>query len=481
MNSKEEPSTHSRSGDSWVQVDLPLAGDEGAQTRSPTLRPSGGATVAARDEQPALRDFQESLMQQVVDEANIERAWKNVKANRGAPGPDGITIAEFPAWYRPRWTEIRQQLLEGTYRPGPVRRKTLDKPDGGQRLIGIPHVIDRLIQQAIVQVLTPVFDPHFSESSYGFRPKRSAHGAAKQVRATIRRGYRYAADIDLSKFFDRVQHDVLMSRLARRVQDKMVLRLIGRYLRAGVMVEGILQATDVGTPQGGPVSPLLANILLDDLDKELERRALPFVRYADDFAVFAKSLNAAQRIKRSVTRYLTEQLRLVVNEEKSQVVACEQFEFLGFSFPKSRGNINVAPKSVRRFKQRIRELTGRSQGISMDQRLGRLRSYLRGWMGYFGLANQLKLFAQLDGWIRRRIRMCYWKQWRRPKRRRQMLIRLGVPIRQAIRHARSRKGYWHMSKTIASGVGLTNGWLAEQGLLSIKTLWATLAPIRRTA
>lgn len=481
MNSKEEPSTNSRSGDSWVQVDLPLADDAGPQTRSQTLRPSGGATVAARGEQPALRDSQESLMQQVVEDANIEKAWKNVKANRGAPGPDGITIAEFPGWYRPRWAEIRQQLLEGTYRPGPVRRKTLDKPDGGQRLIGIPNVIDRLIQQAIVQVLTPVFDPHFSESSYGFRPKRSAHGAAKQVRATIRRGYRYAADIDLSKFFDRVQHDVLMSRVARRVQDRLVLRLIGSYLRAGVMVDGILQATDVGTPQGGPASPLLANILLDDLDKELERRGLPFVRYADDFAVFAKSLKAAQRIKRSVTRYVTEQLRLVVNEEKSQVVACEQFEFLGFSFPKSRGNINVAPKSVQRFKQRIRELTGRSQGISMDQRLARLRSYLRGWMGYFGLANQLKLFAQLDGWIRRRIRMCYWKQWRRPKRRRQMLIRLGVPIRQAIRHARSRKGYWHMSKTIATGVGLTNAHLAEQGLLSIKTLWAHLAPIRRTA
>jgi RNA-directed DNA polymerase len=422
------------------------------------------------------------MMQQVVADTNIEKAWKNVKANRGAPGPDGITITDFLDWFRPRWPEIRQQLLDGTYRPGPVRRKSIDKPDGtGVRMLGIPNVLDRLIQQAIVQVLTPVFDPHFSESSFGFRPKRSAHGAAKQVRATIRRGYRYAADIDLSKFFDRVGHDILMSRVARRVQDKAVLRLIGRYLRAGVLVEGILQPIEVGTPQGGPASPLLANILLDDLDKELERRGLPFVRYADDFAVFAKSRRAAQRIMRSVTRFLTEQLQLVVNEEKSQVVACTEFEFLGFSFHKSRGNINVAPKSIRKFKERIREMTGRSQGISMDQRLGRLRSYLRGWMGYFGLANQLRLFAQLDGWIRRRIRMCYWKQWRRPKRRRQMLIRLGVPVRQAIRHARSRKGYWHMSKTIASGVGLTNAWLVEQGLLSIKTLWAELAPLRRTA
>lgn len=482
MKNKEEPSGHSQRGDSWRQVDLPFAGDDGQQTRNPPLRPdSGGVSVAARAEQPALSDSRESLMQQVVDEANIEKAWRNVKTNRGAPGPDGITIAEFPQWLRPRWPELRQQLLDGTYRPGPVRRKTLDKPDGGQRLLGIPNIVDRLIQQAIVQVLTPVFDPHFSESSHGFRPKRSAHGAAKQVRATIRRGYRYAADIDLSKFFDRVQHDILMSRVARRVQDKMLLRLIGRYLRAGVMVDGILQQTDLGTPQGGPASPLLANILLDDLDKELESRGLPFVRYADDFAIFAKSHRAAQRIMRSVTRYLTEQLRLAVNTEKSQVVACTEFEFLGFSFPKSRGNINVARKSIRRFKDRIKELTSRSWGVSMEHRLNRLRSYLRGWMGYFGLANQLKLFAQLDGWIRRRIRMCYWKQWRRPKRRRLMLIRLGVPIRQAIRHARSRKSYWHMAKTIASGVGLTNAWLAEQGLLSLKTLWVELAPLRRTA
>jgi len=341
-----------------------------------------------------------------------------------------------------------------------------------------PNVIERLIQQAIVQVLTPIFDPHFSESSFGFRPKRSAHGAAKQVQRIIRRGHRFAADIDLSKFFDRVQHDVLMARVARRIDDKLLLRLIGRYLRAGVMVEGVLQPTDVGAPQGGPLSPILSNILLDDLDKELERRGLPFVRYADDFAVFAKSQRAAERIMASVSRYLTDELRLVVNQEKSRVVTSEEFEYLGFAFVKSRATINVAAKSVRKFKQRIRELTGRSWGVSMERRLSELRSYVRGWMGYFGLASQLKLFDKLDQWIRRRIRMCYWKQWRRPKRRRAMLIRLGVPRRQAIRHARSRKSYWHMSKTIASGVGLTNAWLAEQGLLSMKTLWAELAPLR---
>ncbi|WP_218933101.1 group II intron reverse transcriptase/maturase [Roseimaritima multifibrata] len=376
---------------------------------------------------------------------------------------------------------VSSKLLDGTCRPDPVRRKTIDKPDGGKRLLGIPNIVDRLIQQAIVQILTPVFDPQFSDSSHGFRPKRSAHGAAKQVRRTVRRGYRFVADFDLSKFFDRVQHDVLMSRVARRVRDKRLLQLIGRYLRAGVMVEGVLQPTDLGTPQGGPLSPILSNILLDDLDKELERRGLPFVRYADDFAVFAKSSRAAERIMKSVGRYVAKKLRLVVNEEKSRVLACTEFEFLGFSFPKSRANINVSVKSILRFKQRVREITGRSRGISMDRRLGELRRYVRGWMGYFGIASQLKLFDKLDQWIRRRIRMCYWKQWKRPKRRREMLIRLGVPRRQAIRHARSRKGHWRMAKTIASNVGLTNKWLQEEGLLSLKTLWAQLAPLRRTA
>lgn len=476
MKYKEEPSAHSPRGNPSVQVELQFPDDAGTETTGSLSRP--GSTATARAEQPALSDSTESLMEMVVDEANMEAAWKNVKRNRGAPGPDGETIDEFFEAFRHRWPEIRQQLLDGTYEPSPVRRKAIDKPDGGQRLLGIPNVQERLIQQAIVLILTPIFDPHFSESSFGFRPKRSAHGAAKQVRRTIRRGYRCVCDVDLSKFFDRVGHDVLMSRLTRRVKDKRLLKLIGRYLRAGVMVEGVLQPTEVGSPQGGPLSPLLSNILLDDLDKELERRGLPFVRYADDFAVFAKSPRAAARIMISVSRYLTKTLCLVVNKEKSRVVASDEFEYLGFIFVKSRATINVSPKALRKFKHRIVEITGRSRGISMERRLGELRRYVRGWMGYFGLASQLKLFARLDGWIRRRIRCCYWKQWRRPKTRRRKLIQLGVPRRQAIRHARSRKGPWHMAKTIASGVGMTNAWLKDQGLLSLKTLWAELAPLR---
>jgi RNA-directed DNA polymerase len=420
-------------------------------------------------------------MEAVVDPANLERAWKQVRANRGAPGPDGVTLAEFPEWVRPRWPMIRQQLLDGAYRPEPVRRKTIAKPDGGERLLGIPNVLDRLIQQAILQVLTPVFDPGFSESSHGFRPGRSAHGAARQVQRTIRRGYRYVVDMDLSKFFDRCQHDVLMSRVARKVRDPRLLTLIGRYLRAGVMVEGVLHASEEGTPQGGPASPFLANILLDDLDKELERRGLPFVRYADDFVIFTKSQRAAERVFRSVNRYLTMHLRLVVNETKSRIVEADGVEYLGFVFRGRRATIQVSEKSLSKFKRRIRELTGRSRGVSMDQRMSELRSYLRGWMGYFGLAVQSNLFDKLDQWLRRRVRMCYWKRWRWVRTRRRELIRLGVPRRQAIRHARSQKGPWRMAKSIATGVGLTNAWLAAQGLISLKTLWRQLAPLRRTA
>lgn len=479
MKNKEEPSIGSTSGNPSRPADRHNPGCASMETTGSIVRQDGAAS--AQVEKPALSLLPESLIEAVVDQANVEQAWRNVKANRGAPGPDGITLTDFPDWFRLHWPAIRSQLLDGTYRPSPVRRVSIDKPDGGTRDLGIPNVIDRVIQQAIVQVLTPIFDPGFSESSYGFRPKRSAHGAAKQVRRTIRIGYRFVVDMDLSKFFDRVQHDVLMSRVGRKVRDKQLLKLIGRYLRAGVMVDGVFQATHEGTPQGGPISPLLANILLDDLDKQLEQRGLPFVRYADDFVIFTKSQRSAQRVFRSVNRYLTAKLHLVVNQEKSRIVSYDGVEFLGFVFRGVRGTIQVSPKSIKRFKHRVREITGRSRGISMDHRLGQLRSYVRGWMGYFGLASQLKLFDKLDQWIRRRIRMCFWKRWRHVRTRRRELIGLGVPRRQAIRHAKSRKGPWHMAKTIASGVGMTNAWLALQGLVSLKSLWAELAPLRRTA
>lgn len=466
MKYREEPSIDSTRG-GWS-----------AQTDS---LPRPGSTASASEEQPALRLFPEMMMEAVVDEASMERAWKQVRSNRGAPGPDGITVAEFPDWFRPRWHTIRQQLLDGSYRPAPVRRVSIDKPDGGTRQLGIPNVLDRVIQQAILQTLTPVFDPSFSDSSHGFRPNRSAHGAAQQVQRIIKQGGRFVVDADLSKFFDRVNHDVLMNRVARKVPDKLLLKLIGSFLRAGVIVDGELQPTTEGTPQGGPLSPLLANILLDDLDQELARRGLPFVRYADDFVIFTKSVRAAQRVFTSVQRYLTEHLRLVVNETKSHVVPWAELEFLGFAFRGRYVRIRMTDKSLQRFKRRIRELTGRSWGVSLERRLSELRSYLRGWAGYYSLAMELKLFDRLDQWIRRRLRMGFWKRWRYPRTRSRELMRLGVPRRQAIRHGKSRKGYWHMAKTIASGVGLTNAWLQQQGLLSLKTLWNELAPLRRTA
>ena len=385
MKNKEEPSLGSPRGNHRSSE----SADPLDQTTGSLSRP--GRTATASSEKPALSLFPETMMEAVVDPTNLQRAWNQVRANGGAPGPDGITLAAFPEWLRPQWEGIRQQLLDGTYQPAPVRRKTIDKPDGGQRQLGIPNVLDRVIQQAIQQVLTPVFDPSFSASSHGFRPKRSAHGAAKQVQRTIRRGRRFVVDMDLSKFFDRVQHDVLMNRVARKVRDKSLLTLIGRYLRAGVMVEGVLQPSPEGTPQGGPLSPLLANILLDDLDKELERRGLPFVRYADDFVIFTRSQRAAERVFAGVTRYLTTVLRLVVNLTKSRIVPADGVEFLGFVFRGVRATINVSDKNVQRFKHRIRELTGRSRGISMDVRLAALRRYLQGWAGYFALAAQLML------------------------------------------------------------------------------------------
>ena len=317
-------------------------------------------------------------MERIVDSANMERAWRNVKANRGAPGADGITLETFAATFHEQWPIVRQQLLEGTYQPGAARRKSIPKPDGSQRLLGIPNVIDRLIQQAILQVLTPIFDPHFSESSYGFRPRRSAHGAIKQIQKTIRNGYRHCVDMDLSKFFDRVQHDVLMARVSRKVSDKRLLRIIGRYLRAGVMVEGIKQPSTEGTMQGGPLSPLLANVLLDELDKELESRGLHFVRYADDFLVFVRTEVAAQRVFASVECYLTTQLKLVVNRDKSRVCRTDGVEFLGYVFHGFGGQVRISEKNLSKFKQRVREITRRTGGISLQHRLFVLQRFLNG-------------------------------------------------------------------------------------------------------
>ena len=344
------------------------------------------------------------------------------------------------------------------------------------RLLGIPTVIDRVIQQAIAQVLTPLFDPEFSESSFGFRPGRSAHGAVKQVRRYIRLGRRVAVDLDLAKFFDGVDHDVLMSRVARRIADKRLLRLIGKYLRAGVWVDGQVHPTREGVPQGGPLSPLLANIVLDDFDKELESRGHWFARYADDVIVLVRSRRAGERVMASLTRFLESRLKLRVNTEKSRVVPTNECAFLGFGF--RRNKICWSAKTLARFKREVKRFTHRHWGVSMERRLRELGRYLRGWMAYFGLSEYYRPIPELDGWIRRRIRLCYWVQWKTKRTRIAHLLALGAKRRRAILTGASSKGPWHMARMLSTQHGLSNAWLAQQGLVSIRDLWIQLAPLR---
>lgn len=407
---------------------------------SPLMNPDGGDRVWRDDTEPAL----DNLMERVLERDNVKRAWARVKSNKGAPGSDGMTLEDFPAYAREHWSEIRQSLLDGSYQPRPVRRVVIPKPQGkGERKLGVPCVVDRVIQQAILQVLSPMFDSEFSESSFGCRPRRSAHGAIQQVKAFVKSGYRVAVDLDLEKFFDSVSHDVLMSRIARKATDKVLLGLIGRYLRAGVLVGSTVQATAWGTPQGSPLSPLLSNILLDDLDKELEARGHCFVRYVDDLVILVKSKRAGRRVMAKISRYLSQKLKLKVNRDKSRVVKIEELEFLGFTFRGIR--IFVCDRAMNDFKHRLRGLTSRSWGVSMAERIERLNRYLRGWMNYFGISQHYTPIEALDGWLRRRIRMCYWKQWCRPRRRIANLLKLGTSKRHAILTGISRKGYWRLS------------------------------------
>jgi RNA-directed DNA polymerase len=431
--------------------------------------PNGGVRMGHVMEQP---DPNVNLLERILSRENMLKAWKRVKANKGAPGIDGVTIEEFPEYLRGHWHRIREELFRGTYQPSPVRRKEIPKPTGGFRPLGIPILLDRLIQQAIAQVLGPIFDPEFSDYSYGFRPGRSAHNAVYQVRDYIRQGKRIAVDMDLSKFFDTVNHDVLMHRVSRKVRDKRVLRLIGKYLRAGVVANGRLQRTPEGVPQGGPLSPLLANILLDDLDKELEKRGHCFARYADDFIILVKSKSAGERVMRSLQRFLERKLKLQVNQGKSHVRKTDQTDFLGFTFMKTK--ICWSEASFREFKRRIRQLTGRSWFVSMDYRYYKLAEYIRGWMNYYGISEYYRPIPETDHWIRRRMRMCYWKQWRHCRTRVRNLLKLGVKPNVAIPMSLSRKGPWKMARTLATQNGMTNQWLEDQGLVSVKEQWVNI-------
>lgn len=408
------------------------------------------------------------LIYQILSRKNMLLALKRVEQNKGSHGVDGMPVQNLRKHLVENWSSIKTSILEGTYEPMPVRRVEIPKPDGGVRLLGIPTVTDRLIQQAIAQVLSKIYDPTFSEHSYGFRPNRSAHDAVRKAKSYIRDGYRWVVDMDLEKFFDRVNHDRLMSTLAKRIQDKTLLKLIRKYLQAGVMINGVVSITDEGTPQGGPLSPLLSNIVLDELDKELEKRGHKFVRYADDCNIYVKSRRAGKRTMASVQRFVERKLRLKVNEKKSAVDRPWRRKFLGFSFTSSREpKVRVAKESMKRMKKKVREITSRKMPYSMEYRIQRLNQYLTGWCGYFALADTPSPFIELDSWIRRRLRMCLWKEWKKPKTKIRNLVKLGVPAWKAYEWGNSRKGYWRISKSPILHRTLGNSYWKSRGLRSL--------------
>ncbi len=409
-------------------------------------------------------------MEEVVRPENMKKALNRVCANKGAAGVDGMTVEELTPYLRVHWPGIREELFKGTYKPSAVLRVEIPKPDGGRRPLGIPIVLDRLIQQALLQVLTPLFDPHFSDNSYGFRPGKSCHQAVKAACGYMEAGYRYVVDIDLEKFFDRVNHDALMARVARRVKDKRILRLLRRYLTSGVMVGGVGEARTEGTPQGGPLSPLLSNILLDDLDKELERRGHRFCRYADDCNTYVKSKAAGERVKKSITLYLWKRLRLKVNEGKSAVDRPWKREFLGYSMtPERKPKLKVSPSAEKRAKGHLREIMRKGRGRKLSAVIGEITLFLRGWIGYFRLSQVKRVFEELDGWIRRKLRRILWKQWKKPKTRARKLIQLGIDKARAWESATNGRGPWWNAGASHMNAAVPTKWLTSLGLLSLIT------------
>jgi RNA-directed DNA polymerase len=426
-------------------------GEEG-RSEAPMASGEGYETLTAKriSESPARH---EQRMEEVCERENCLQAYKRVKSNKGSPGIDGMTVDELPAYLKEHWPAIREQLLSGTYKPQPVKRVEIPKPDGGVRQLGIPTVLDRMVQQAVMQVLQGRWDGEFSEHSHGFRPGRSAHQAVAKAQKYIAEGRRWVVDLDLEKFFDRVNHDKLMAAVARRVADKRMLKLIRAFLTAGVMENGLVGPVDEGTPQGGPLSPLLSNLVLDELDRELERRKHCFVRYADDCNIYVRSRRAGERVKRSITGFIAQRLKLKVNEAKSAVARPVERKFLGFSFTGAKQpRRRIAPKAVLRFKQKVRELTGRTRGVSIEQMTKELTSYLRGWKGYFGFCETPSVLESLDQWIRRRLRSVIWRQWKRGRYAR--LRQLGVPRALATTTAASSHSCWRMANSPAMSLAL---------------------------
>src|SRR5215510_864058 len=439
--------------------------------------PTGEARKAGREdiESPSAVSEPERpantcrIMEDVCERANLKEALRQVTSNKGSAGIDGMTVDQLADYLKQHWPAIREQLLNGAYEPKPVRRVEIPKPDGGGvRKLGIPTVLDRFIQQAVMQVLQRQWDPTFSHHSYGFRPRRSAHQAVSQAQQYIAQGYGWVIDLDLEKFFDRVNHDKLMGQIAKRVEDKRLLKLIRALLNAGVMENGLVSPSVEGTPQGGPLSPLLSNIVLDELDRELACRGHRFVRYADDCNVYVRSERAGQRVMESVTRFITQKLKLKVNEAKSAVARPQERKFLGFSFTAGPDVKRViAPKALDRFKRRIREITRRTKGVSMETTMEELVPYMRGWRSYFGFCQTPGVLISLTGWVRRRLRCALWRQCKTVGRRRAALFELGVRPQLAANMAGSGRGPWYLALTKALNVGLSKAYFRSLGLPSL--------------
>ena len=446
---------------------LVLAFAEVSRGEAPRGSVEGTESLAAKREAESPASI-EQLMEVVCERSNCKQALARVKANRGSAGIDGMTVVQLPAYLKQHWPTIRAQLLSGTYKPEPVKRVEIAKPDGGMRKLGIPTVLDRFIQQAVMQVLQRRWDGTFSNHSYGFRPRRSAHQAVTKAQQYIAEGYRWVVDLDLEKFFDRVNHDKLMAKLAKRISDQRLLKLILAFLRAGVLADGLVSPVDEGTPQGGPLSPLLSNIVLDELDRELERRGHRFVRYADDSNIYVRSQRAGERVMTSIAKFITTKLKLKVNDEKSAVDKPGARKFLGFSFTWQREpRRRIAPKALQRFKQRVRELTRRTRGVSVATMVQQLNRYLIGWRGYFRFCQTPSVLKSLEAWVRRRLRSVVWKQWRRGKVRFAELTKRGVGKALAAQTAGSPHGPWRLSNSPALAIALPNAYFASLGLPSL--------------
>jgi RNA-directed DNA polymerase len=436
-----------------------------------------GGPLSVRSDEPAgvgddIRG-QQDLWEEVFSRQNLMVALKRVERNRGAAGVDGLGADELRAWCLEHWVQIREALDAGTYAPLPVRQVMIPKPDGGERMLGVPSVLDRLIQQAIAQVLSPVFDPGFVPVSYGFRPGKSAHDAVKVAQTVISQGYRWVVEVDLDAFFDRVNHDVLMARVARKVKDARVLKLVRRYLEAGIMANGVRRATMEGTPQGSPLSPLLSNVTLDDFDQVFWDRGHRFVRYADDIRVFVKSKRAAQRVLVQATKVLESDLKLRVNREKSVINPASVATLLGFGFyfTKAGVKIKITAKAFKRMKQRIKALTSRKWSVSMEYRIQQLNRYVRGWMGYFRLSQTPKKFTEIDKWFRRRMRQIRWKEWKRNRTRVVKLRRLGIRPDLAYQWGNSSRAYWRTAGSPILTRALPNEYWVDTGLVLFRDAW----------